>query len=307
MKYLFVLKEIMQHSHFTCVLNLRKDTLVDISVDDIVQEDLEVMCSDGLQVMYAAVATVLTVDSEPFERSDCGVHTGTVHGVTDGTGVGEVRQLHTPFDVVLEDRVRVLVDVVLQLVCHDGSDLDEFIGAVVGEVDVVTDTRHHSRNVREEFVHTVLVPGKSDDEVVLLVLHDVQQNLDRFLSVVTVISCVVQIVCLIDQKHSTHSLLDHLLRLGSCVTDVLSNKVITGRKNYMALTGVSHLGKDLSHPDGDSRLTCSWRTGEAHVQRRDGGLETKLTTHLIQNKKGSNFLHTLLDRDQTDQFLIELI
>jgi len=31
-----------------------------------------------------------------------------------------------------------------------------------------------------EFVHAVLVAGKNDHEILTLLLHDVQQNLDRF-------------------------------------------------------------------------------------------------------------------------------
>mmetsp|Transcript_32960 Transcript_32960/g.72294 ORF Transcript_32960/g.72294 Transcript_32960/m.72294 type:complete len:228 (+) Transcript_32960:913-1596(+) len=75
----------------------------------------------------------------------------------------------------------------------------------------------------------------------------------------------------------------------------------------MATTRVTHLGKDLSHPNGDSGFTSSRSTGEGHVQRGDGGLEAKLTTHLVKNKKGSNLLNTLLDRDKTNKVVVKLV
>lgn len=55
-------------------------------------------------------------------------------------------------------------------------------------------------------------PGKSDDEVILLLLHDVEEDLDRLLTVVLVVRRVVQVVRLVDQQDTSESLLDHFLR-----------------------------------------------------------------------------------------------
>lgn len=47
---------------------------------------------------------------------------------------------------------------VLEVPSHDFGDFDELISLVIGEVDVVSNTARHTRDVREEAVHAVLVP-----------------------------------------------------------------------------------------------------------------------------------------------------
>jgi hypothetical protein len=56
--------------------------------------------------------------------------------------------------------------------------------AVVGEVDVVGDARLHAGVGFEEALHAVGVAGEDHHQVVALVLHHLQQDLDRFLAVV---------------------------------------------------------------------------------------------------------------------------
>mmetsp|Transcript_23200 Transcript_23200/g.64307 ORF Transcript_23200/g.64307 Transcript_23200/m.64307 type:complete len:222 (-) Transcript_23200:139-804(-) len=75
----------------------------------------------------------------------------------------------------------------------------------------------------------------------------------------------------------------------------------------MSLTGVSHLCKNLSHSYSNGSLTGSGGSSEAHVKGRNGSFETKLASHLIKNQQSGNFLNTLLNRDQTNEFLVKLI
>lgn len=55
-------------------------------------------------------------------------------------------------------------------------------------------------------------PRKGDDEVVLLLLHHVEEDLDRLLAVVLVVGRVVEVVRLVNQQDTTECLLDHFLR-----------------------------------------------------------------------------------------------
>jgi hypothetical protein len=66
-------------------------------------------------------------------------------------------------------------------------------GAVVGEVQVVRDARAHARVGLEEGVHAVLVAGQDHHQVVALVLHHLQQDLDRLLAVVALVLGAVQV------------------------------------------------------------------------------------------------------------------
>jgi len=270
---------------------LREDLPVGVLSGDIIEQDLEVHGVNPLEVLNGALSSVLAVDGKPLEGTDGGVHTGPVHGVTDGTGVGEVRKVHADGDVVLEGLVRLRcvpgakrareewlviglaqrvpnedevkqsslrsscphlgVNLVLEVPGHDLRNVHEFINLVVGEVDVVSDTGLHTRNVREELVHSVFVAGNGNDEVVLVVLHDVEENLDGLLSVVPVVGRVVEVVGLIDEEDSSESLLDHLLGLGGGVADVLSDEIVTGGNHDVSGTSVTHLGEDLCDERSD--------------------------------------------------------
>lgn len=170
-----------------------------------------------------------------------------------------------------------VVHEVLEVPGHHHGNFHKLVDQVVREVDVVSDTARHTRDVREESIHTVLVPAnietdqfkgrkmaaedvlharstgskglvaqhdsepeipsgtsalhgikirekscphqtKSDapskghDEVVLLLLHHVEENLDRLLTVVLVVSRVVQVVRLVYQQDASERFLDHFLR-----------------------------------------------------------------------------------------------
>ena len=101
-------------------------------------------------------------------------------------------------------RVYLVIDVVLQLqvLQHERGDFDKLVGRAVGEVDVVPDARHHPRDVGEEFDHPVLVPGHGHDEVVLVDLHDVEQDLDRLLPVVA--SAIVALYSVSSRSRTTY-------------------------------------------------------------------------------------------------------
>lgn len=47
---------------------------------------------------------------------------------------------------------------VLQVPGHDGRNFNKLVRQVVGEVDVVSHTAGHSRDIREEAIHAVFVP-----------------------------------------------------------------------------------------------------------------------------------------------------
>eukprot|EP01083_Nonionella_stella_P179013 634186_1 len=107
--------------------NLSEDTLGGIGIDDIINKNLEIFLSDALQVINSAHSTVLSLNSESLESTDSGIHTGTVHGVTDGTGIGEERKVHTTADVIVEDRVGIGIDVVLKVTGHNIGNLNKLI------------------------------------------------------------------------------------------------------------------------------------------------------------------------------------
>src|SRR5204863_443247 len=83
----------------------------------------------------------------------------------------------------------------------------------IREVEVMRDARAHPGVGAEEGVHAVLVAGEDHDQVVALVLHHLQEDLDRFLPVVALVLGPVEVVRLIDEQHAPHCALQYLASL----------------------------------------------------------------------------------------------
>src|SRR2546430_3450512 len=62
--------------------------------------------------------------------------------------------------------------------------------------------RSHPRVGAKEGVHALLVARQDHDQIVALVLHDLQQDLDGLLSVVALVLGPVEVVRLIDEERS---------------------------------------------------------------------------------------------------------
>mmetsp|Transcript_3532 Transcript_3532/g.8857 ORF Transcript_3532/g.8857 Transcript_3532/m.8857 type:complete len:438 (-) Transcript_3532:45-1358(-) len=234
-------------------------------------------------------------------------HACAVDSVAHRARVGEEGQRHALGDVLLEHRQRVGRKVVLELERHDLGDVDELVRLVVGEVDVVADAARHAGDVGEELVHPVLVAGERDDEVVALVLHHVEQDLDRLLSVVLVVGRVVQVVGLVDEEDATEGLLDHLLGLGRSVPNVLPDQVIASGDNHTTVAAVAHALQDGAHLHRNGRLARAGRAGEAHVKRGDRGVKPELAAHLVDDQQRGDVAHALLDGLQADHLVVELV
>ena len=137
-------------------------------------------------------------------------------------------------------------------------DREQLVGAVVGKVDVVGDARRHAGIAGEERVHPVLVAGEDHDQVVALVLHHLQQDLDRLLAVVALVLGPVQVVRLVDEQHAAHRALQHLRGLGRGVADVLADEVVAGHRDEVALADVARAGAG-SRPCAARRWSCRCR------------------------------------------------
>mmetsp|Transcript_28795 Transcript_28795/g.64356 ORF Transcript_28795/g.64356 Transcript_28795/m.64356 type:complete len:402 (+) Transcript_28795:138-1343(+) len=279
------------------------DDRVRAESDNLVEDNLEVVGGDLLELLDGHELTRNAL----VEDADGGVHAGAVHGVAHGARVGEEGHGLAGVDVPLEGVDGARAQLVLQVAHHHQGDVHELVGLVVGEVHVVADARGHARDVREELVHPILVARQHHDEVLLLVLHHVEQNLDGLLAVVAVVARVVEVVRLVDEQHAAHGLLDHLLGLGGGVADVLADEVVAGGHNHVPLTAVAHALQDLAHAHRHRGLASAGSAGEAHVEGGDCGLEAELAAHLVENEQGSDFAHALLHRLEAHQVVVELL
>jgi hypothetical protein len=172
---------------------------------------------------------------------------------------------------------------------------------------VVGDAGAHPRVGREEAVHLVLVAGEDDDEILPLVLHHLEEDLDRFLAVVALVLGPMQVVGLVDEEHPAHGPLEDLLGLGRGVADVLAHQLVPGDRHQVAPAQVAQAVEQLAHPHGHRGLARPRRAGEAHVERGPGGVEPEAAPEPVDEEEGGDLPDAGLDRDQSDQLPVEAV
>merc|ERR1719439_563635 len=265
----------------------------------LIEDDLEVSGCDFLEVLGTDITGVLVRDSI-VKDADRSIHARAVHGIADRSCIGEEWHLHAALDILLENLACLIGHLVIQVAGDDLGDLVKLVDLVIWEIDVITDTRRHARDEREKLVHAVFVAREHDDQVLSVVLHKSQEDLNGLLAVIAVVRCIVEVVGLVDEEHTAECLLNDLLGLRRCVADILAYEIITSGDHNMPGPAVAHLCQDLAHAYGDCCLACTRRPCEAHVERWHGGVESELAAHLIENQKSGDLADTLLDRDKAD-------
>src|ERR1700733_13541595 len=119
---------------------------------------------------------------------------------------------------------------------------------------VMRDARAKARIGLEKSVHAVLIARKNHSQVVALILHHLQQDLDCFLPVVLLILWAVQVVGLVNEEHAAHSALQYVFGLGCGMADVLADKIVARNGDQMSFTYESEAMKDARHAQRDRRL-----------------------------------------------------
>ena len=204
--------------------------------------------------------------------------------------------MHAPLDVVGEGGARLLTEAVVLLGQDQAGDQQQFVGAVVGEVDVVGHPGGETRIALIEHIHPLLVTGEDHHQVVAVVLHHLQQDLDRLGAVVALVLRPVEVVGLVDEQHPAHRLLEHLAGLGGGVADVLAHQVIAGGGDHMALAHVAQAVQDPAHPLGHRGLAGAGTAGERHVQAGGRRLQTHLLARPVHHQQGGDFADAGLHR-----------
>ena len=194
---------------------------------------------------------------------------GPLHGVAHAARVGEPRAGGAPGQLAPQRGLGAGRELVGRLE-HQPADGQQLVGPVVGEVDVVGDARGHPRVQLEELVHPVTVSGQDHHQPLALILHHLEQDLDRLDSVVALVLGAVEVVGLVDEQHPAVGALEHLLGLGRGVADVLAHEVVARDRDDVVALDVAQPVKDVGDAHRHRRLARARVAGEAHVQRRAG-------------------------------------
>src|ERR1700682_6366696 len=163
---------------------------------------------------------------------------------------------------------------------------------------MMSDARPKTRIAPKKFLHAVGIACEDDHEVLALVLHDLQQDLDRLLAVVALVLGTVEVVGLVNEKDAAHGPLQNLLGLGRGVTNVLPDEVITRDRDEMAFTDEAEAVEDVGHAQRDSRLAGARIAREGHVQSGWLTREAEFPAHAFHEQERGDLANAGLDGSQ---------
>ena len=136
---------------------------------------------DGLQAHEVVLgAAPLGFGGQPVRVPE----PGPLQLVADAAGVGEPRLPHAQGQVIAESHLGLGGKVIGRAVEHGPADGHQLIQLVRGEVEVMRDPRAHAGVALEEHVHAVLVARQDHHQLVPVVLHHLEQDVDAFLTVI---------------------------------------------------------------------------------------------------------------------------
>src|SRR5437763_1735728 len=128
------------------------------------------------------------------------------------------------------------------------------IRRVVGEVDLAREARAQPGVRLEEAMHEPRVAGDDHDEAVAVVLHALEQRLDRLVAEVEPVGVTSQRVRLVDEENAVDGLADHPLGLDRRETDVLTDETGAVDLDEMAALEQAHGAIHLREQPRDGRL-----------------------------------------------------
>ena len=106
------------------------------------------------------------------------------------------------------------------------EDLHQLVGRVVGEVDRPAEAALQTRIGRDEHGHLVRIAGGDHGEVVAVVLHELDDGVDR-LATEVLLAAAGECVRLVDQQGAAERLLEHGLRLRRRLAHVAGDELGT--------------------------------------------------------------------------------
>ena len=269
---------------------------------NLVDHQLEIALLEGLDLIHGVLGAVVQSVGKDAGGGDS---TSTLHRVTDGTGVGEVRELLTDRHVLIELMLSSLGVVIAVLAGQEARDFKELLLVVIGEIDPVAHSGHEVEVSVKHLSHEVTVSCEAHNEILVLGgVDELDEHLNHLGSVITGV-LFIETVGLVDEEDATERAGDHLLGLGAGVADVLTHKIGTGGLNGVTRVDEAHLSVELAHLHGYGGLTSSGVSGEDVVKRRNLSSDTSVLSNLLGKHLPSISSHLILHGLKTDKLHFE--
>ncbi len=172
---------------------------------------------------------------------------------------------------------------------------------------MVGDTRTKAGVRLEERFHSGGVARENHGEIVALVFHHLQQDLDGLLAVILLVLRTIEIVGLVDEQHAAHGALQHVLRLRRGVADVLADEVIARHRDEVAFANITEAMEDARHSHRHRRLAGAGVAGKSHVKRRRCRGEARAFSRSGDEQERSDLANPPLHRREPDELGVELL
>ena len=170
---------------------------------------------------------------------------------------------------------------------------------------MMRDPRRHPRIAPKERIHPILVPRQNDDEIVPIILHHLQQDLDRLLPIIPLVLRPIQIISLVDEQHPAHRLLENLFGLRRGMPDILSDQIIPRHGNHMITPDILQPMQHIRHPTRHRSLPGPRITRKTHMQRRRLRLYPHPPPRTLHQQQRRHLPDSRLDRHQPHQIAIQ--
>ena len=199
-----------------------------------------------------------------------------------------------------EDRAQRLLGTVaervLRIAGEAAEDRDELVGRVVGELDLAREPRAQPGIRLEEPPHQARVAGDDHDEAVAVVLHPLQQRLDRLVAEVEPVAVARERIGLVDEEHAVERLPDDAVGLDRGQPDVLPDEPGAIDLDELAALEQPHRAIHLREQPRDRRLAGARVAEEDEVLRRRDLRQARLLAPRLDAQERDERLHLLLDR-----------
>ena len=218
-------------------------------------------------------------------------------------GVAEALAAGRAGEDPLERLVRARAELVLVLGRQPARDLEQVVRRVVGEGDLAREAGAQAGVRVEEGAHQPRVAGDDDDEPVAVVLHPLQERLDRLGAEVEapVPAAGRERVRLVDEEHAVERAPDRPIGLDRRLADVLADERGAVDLDEVSLLEQAHGAVHLGEQPGDGRLAGAGVAEEDEVlARRDLG-QVVLLPPRLHLQEGEQRVHLLLDRLEPDE------
>ena len=148
------------------------------------------------------------------------------HDVSDGTGIGELRDDFFLIDFYLEGLLRFLSQRIMVILGLRLGDFQQFLVGKIFEINLHIDPARQARIRFQQLLHAGVITRKDHDKVIAVIFHRFDQRIDGFRSVIERIAVRGrQRIGFIDEQHPAHGRFDDGFGLLGSLADVAADQV----------------------------------------------------------------------------------